>query len=79
MIEFYPTTGTLLKGSEEIDAIGFVVTGLYYNTTRHFKPRTYPPTSEGFQTAFGINLWRGTVWALLPNGKRKQLRQVRTA
>ena len=26
--------------------------------------------------AFGINLWRGTVWGVLPSGKRKLLKRV---
>lgn len=26
--------------------------------------------------AFGINLWRGSVWKILENGKRKLLKRV---
>jgi len=30
----------------------------------------------GRMIVFSINLWRGTIWGVLPNGKRKQLKKV---
>lgn len=36
----------------------------------------YDTTNGGIMTAFGINLWSGSVWGVKPNGKRKLLKRV---
>lgn len=50
---------------------GFVITGLLYNSTKRFKR-----TTHNIYIAFGINLWRGNVWGIDKNGKRKRLKSV---
>lgn len=52
---------------------GFDVTGQLYRSTKRFK-RHYSMHYAGL--AFNINLWRGSVWGILPNGKRKLLKRV---
>ena len=49
----------------------FIVTGLLYNSTKRFV-KNYNESVW----AFGINLWRGSVWGVLPGGKRKLLKRV---
>lgn len=49
----------------------FVVTGKLYNSNKRFK-NTY----ESYIQAMMINLWSGSVWALLDNGKRKLIKRV---
>jgi len=49
----------------------FVVTGLLYNSNKHFKPMTF----SNWRHANSINLWRGHVW-LLRNGKRTLIKSV---
>ena len=58
-------TVTITKGDR------FIVTGLYYNSTRRFKALNL----ESYWYAMGINLWRGHVW-LLRDGKRTLLKTV---
>ena len=48
----------------------FVVCGLYYNSTRRFS-RRYSPSQASF--AFGVNLWRGSVWGVRKDTGRRQL------
>ncbi len=48
----------------------FIVTGTLRNG-RRFKLRT----TNGMHAA-GINLWRGSVWAETPDGKRRLLKRV---
>jgi len=43
----------------------FVVTGLLYNSTKHFKSMVF----DCWEQARCINLWRGSRW-ILRNGKR---------
>ena len=50
--------------------VSFVVTGVTVRGSR-FKIET-----ENHIHAFGINLYRGTVWGVLSTGKRKVLRRV---
>lgn len=56
------------------DYIRFEVTGLTTDGKR-FK-RAYPATVAGGMTALGINLWNGSVWGVLPSGKRVRLSRV---
>jgi hypothetical protein len=50
----------------------FVVTGIEYcNHRKRFKL-----TYNSFEQAMMINLWNGSVWAELDNGKRKLLKRV---
>ena len=62
------------------DYIKLEVTGVLY---KHYNIRnrkrfklTYPNDFTGRMTAFSINLWRGSIWGKLPNGKRKLLRRI---
>jgi hypothetical protein len=48
----------------------YVVTGLYYNSTRRFRDVYNNPYQ-----AMCINLWRGRVWHV-HNGKRKLVKEV---
>lgn len=48
----------------------FIVTG---KTT---SGKRFKLTYRNALSAFGINLWRGSVWGLLPNGKRKLLKRI---
>lgn len=48
----------------------YVVTGLYYESTKRFKIQTTNP-----HYALGINLWRGHVW-LVRDGKRRCVKSV---
>ena len=50
----------------------YMVTGYKANTDTRFAPMKY----NNIHDAMSINLWRGSVWALLENGKRKKLRTV---
>lgn len=56
------------------DYIRFEVTGVTVDG-RRFK-RTFPATVAGGMTAFGINLWNGSVWGVLPSGRRARLSRV---
>jgi len=49
----------------------FIVTGRYYNSTKRFSNKY-----SSFNIAMMINLWNGSVWAELDNGKRKLLKRV---
>jgi len=50
----------------------FIVTGYYYNSNRRFKKMEY----TSLMPALMINLWKGSVWALMEDGKRKLLKRV---
>jgi hypothetical protein len=52
-----------------------VVTGVLRNG-RRFKPMVYMNTPLGRMTAFGINLWRGSIWGERSNGKRFLIKRV---
>jgi hypothetical protein len=50
----------------------FFITGLYAYSTRRFKAiRT-----SSYIHAMGINLWRGSVWQLDSQGKRRLIKRV---
>jgi len=53
------------------DFVRFDVTGVLYHSERRFK-QSY----TGYYFAMGINLWRGSVWGVLPSGKRRLLKRV---
>ncbi len=57
------------------DYSGFIVTGRKYMSNRRFR-LSYSGGYAGFRTADSINLWNGTMFGLLPNGKRKVLKRV---
>ena len=50
----------------------FIVTGLFYNSTKRFSNKY-----NSFNSAMMINLWNGSVWAELKNGKRKLLKRIK--
>jgi len=50
----------------------YKVTGLNAYSTKRFKAIV----TDDVRHAMGINLWRGTVWGVRPNGTRKTLRKV---
>ncbi len=49
----------------------FVVTGKLYRSNKRFSDRY-----NSFTHAMCINLWKGSVWAELDNGKRKLIKRV---
>lgn len=56
----------------------FVVTGRLYQSNKRFVNRyTCGENSKSaYETAMMINLWKGSVWAELENGKRELLKRV---
>lgn len=52
---------------------GFVVTGLLYNSRKRF---TKSFGVDGFSSAYSINLWNGSIWGVLPNGKRELIKRI---
>lgn len=58
------------------DYSSFLVTGLYHGSrNRRFK-LNYSGNAAGYSTAMNINLWKGSVYGLLKNGKRKLIKRV---
>jgi hypothetical protein len=57
------------------NAVKFVVTGVLRDG-RRFPAKTYDNDVGGRMTAFGINLWRGSVWGIDAEGKRFLLKRV---
>lgn len=53
----------------------FLVAGYYYQSAKRFR-HTYPANQSGAMTAFAINLWRGKVWGILKDKRRKLLKTV---
>lgn len=56
---------------ERNEVVGYRVTGVLYNSKRRF--------TLNFKTlleATSINLWNGSIWAILENGKKKLIRRV---
>lgn len=49
---------------------GFIVTGLYYNSSKRFSNKY-----SSLIMAMTINLWRGSVWGV-KDGKRTLLKRV---
>lgn len=63
-----------MSNVKEIDLNKFVefkVTGIYRDG-RRFSPLVF--TNPCF--AFGINLWKGSVWGITKDGKQKLLKRV---
>lgn len=60
------------KGIDPKDIKEFQITGLYARSSKRFKKIT---TSD-FRYAMSINLWSGSVWAVLHSGKRKLIKRV---
>lgn len=57
---------------EELNSFtSFIVTGVLYRGGRFPAIHT-----TNFHYAMCINLWRGTVWGVLPNGRRRRIKQV---
>lgn len=52
--------------------VGYRVTGLFYNSTRKIKPRTY----SNLQDALSINLWNDSIWGITENGTKKLLKRI---
>lgn len=50
----------------------YKVTGKYYNSSKNFKAIK----TDNWSYANGINLWRGKVYKLQPNGKYKTIKEV---
>lgn len=48
----------------------------YVVTGRLFNGKRFRCTTASRMHAFGIALWRGSVWVILPTGKRKRLKRV---
>ncbi len=57
------------------DYTGFVVTGVKYITNQRFQ-LNYSGTVAGFHTANQISLWKGSMWGITKEGKRKLLKRV---
>lgn len=53
------------------DIVSFIVTGRLYRSNKRFSHKY-----SSFNQAMMINLWNGSVWAELSNGKRKLLKRV---
>jgi hypothetical protein len=73
------STPILLTVGDGPDAItgtftGFIVTGVDARGVR-FKQH-YGPTNAGAMTAFGINLYAGSVWGVRLDGTRHLLKRV---
>jgi hypothetical protein len=62
------------KGEKE-NFIGFIVTGILTNGKR-FK-KIYSGSSIGYETAKGINLFQGSLWAITMDNKKKLIKRVR--
>tara|TARA_R110000803_G_scaffold31854_1_gene70609 strand:+ start:1424 stop:1585 length:162 start_codon:yes stop_codon:yes gene_type:complete len=49
----------------------YEITGVLYRSNERFKIVT-----SSLQHAMGINLWRGSVWEVNEDGKRKLIKEV---
>lgn len=56
------------------DFVKFQIVGTDKNNKR-FNIQ-YSGNSEGYATAMNINLWNGSVYGILPNGKKIKLKSV---
>lgn len=61
------------KGEKE-NFIGFIVTGILTNGKK-FKT-IYSGSSIGYNTAMGINLFKGSVWAITTSNKKKLIKRI---
>lgn len=64
----------LNKNNETEEFVGFKVTGILTNNKR-FK-KSFDGTSSGYHTSMGINLFRGSVWGITTDNKRKLIKRV---
>jgi hypothetical protein len=67
-----PSPYDLKRTGEYYKGKSFVVTGVYAYSNRRFAPIH----TDSYIHAMSINLWKGTVWVVLPNGKRKKIKEV---
>ncbi len=63
------------KWKEPIEFVKFLVTGFYYNTTMKFRS-IYGGSQADYHTINSINLWRGRIWGITSEGKRKLIKSV---
>jgi len=63
------TSASYLPTSPENRPVTYVVTGKLFNGRR------FKITTASRMHAFGINLWRGSIW-VISGGKRKRLKRV---
>jgi hypothetical protein len=63
------------RGFKREDFIGFVVTGFKTNGKR-FKTLQYDNSYSGYMTAMCINLYKGRIYGVLKDGKRKLIKYV---
>jgi hypothetical protein len=64
------TSASYLPTTPENRPVTYVVTG------KLFSGKRFKITTASRMHAFGINLWRGSVW-VIQNGKRKRIKRVR--
>ena len=57
---------------KEEDIECYHITGFYYNTNKRFKRIT----TKDLRYAMSINLWKGSVWAVMKAGNRKLIKRV---
>lgn len=53
------------------NVIEYHITGVLYRSNTRFKS-----VYKNVNIAFQVNIWRGSIWAVLDNGKRKLLKRV---
>lgn len=57
------------------DAVKLIVTGVDTKNKR-FRPMQYTNDIAGRMTAYGINLYRGSIWGISKEGQKFLLRRV---
>ncbi len=60
------------KGINVSDIVEYVITGYYSNSTKRFKRIT----TKDLKYAMSINLWKGSVWAIMKAGNWKLIKRV---
>lgn len=68
-------SGNLLHEPSGLVIEEIEITGKLYNSRKRFK-RVFGATRANWNYALQINLWRGTRWARLSNGKRVIIERV---
>ena len=58
-----------------VNYTGFIVTGMKYLSNERFR-LSYSGNYAGYSIANGINLWKGSMWGLMDNGKRKLIKRI---
>lgn len=56
---------------QDEEVVGYRVTGVLYNSTKRFKLNY-----NNLIQATSINLWKGSIWAITKNGKKKLIKRV---